>query len=209
MTIRILEDGDYRVQENGCIRDLQQTARVLENQGLRTYEDATTRTLQDAVRQAQQLQSCCGDRRLEIGGRRLLEYQTNCKLAVCGSNVVSYMIGTNVAITWGAALCCGNHHGSANCVPYYTYEIVEQFSLWPWATGTSIVYTYPNCVPFDLNEGILPCGEVWKISGTASGTPPFLVGSTYEVRVYVWDGKSCPNTGWPDAYMRAQIRGGG
>ena len=25
MTIRILEDGDYRLQQNGCIRDLQQS----------------------------------------------------------------------------------------------------------------------------------------------------------------------------------------
>ena len=59
MTIRILEDGDYRLQESGCIRDLQQSARVLENLELHTYENGTTRQIQDAQMGTLQLQNCC------------------------------------------------------------------------------------------------------------------------------------------------------
>ena len=67
MTIRILEDGDYRLQESGCIRDLQQSARVLENLELRTYENADTRQIEDAKALTLQLQNCCGSRSLENG----------------------------------------------------------------------------------------------------------------------------------------------
>ncbi len=73
MTIRILEDGDYRLQESGCIRDLQQSARVLENLSLRTYQNGATKQTEDAKAIALQLQNCCGARKLEGGGQRLVE----------------------------------------------------------------------------------------------------------------------------------------
>jgi len=98
MTIRILEDGDYRLQENGCIRDLQQSARILENGFLRTYQNGHTRQNQSAKAFAQQLQNCCGERRLESGGQRIFEQQKPVPLATItvGVPTISWNVLTNV-----------------------------------------------------------------------------------------------------------------
>jgi hypothetical protein len=144
MTIRILEDGDYRLQESGCIRDLQQSARVLENLSLRTYQNGATRQNQGAQRRTLQLQNCCGSRRLENNSRRTLE--VGCVGAVT-KVTASYSVATQT-ITVKVWITC------------VQVDILPCFIYLYWIIGKIIppneVYVIKTTTCLELGD--LPCG---------------------------------------------------
>jgi hypothetical protein len=129
MTIRILENGDYRLQENGCIRDLQQSARVLENLSLRTYQNGKTRQLQDAKALSLQLQNCCGARKLEGGFERLLEYYNYCTdQSACISSIESFTatyIAANHRLELNFKIFC-TELGTNPCYVFFKTVVTRQ-----------------------------------------------------------------------------------
>jgi len=199
MTLRLLEDGDARLYEVWCesdilagpVRGLEQSGRLLENKELRQTEDHYTRCVQDAIRQAQQLQNCCGDRVLEHGGKRLNEYQKNCILKTCGLSIDSYMSGGNIYVAFAVAICCGNAGETEEvCNPYYTFDITNGYAR-IWADAT--------CYDTGLPDNSLPCGVIYKYGNTVGPSwpqvppgPP-VQGTDYLFRVYLWDNYTCPD----------------
>jgi hypothetical protein len=178
MTIRMLEDGDYRLQEQildriHCRRMTEQSARVLENGELRSHEDHATRTMQDAQRQGSSFFECCPP------------VIQDCNLRACGLSVDSYMVGSSVYVAFSCAMCCGNYAGTSTCAPYWSAEI---------STGALVIWGPSACqqVVIPGSTG-LPCGVIFKAYGGLGPSQVTLTkGEEYWLRVYLWNGKACP-----------------
>ena len=219
MTIRLLENGNFLLAQSGCIRMLQQTARVTEDWKVRAKEDMKTRVCQDALARSRVLQPNCGNdnnpfpcnnRLLENKRIRLFETKRHCRLSQCGLSLASYMVGSDMHVSVAFALCCGNYPVDTptlhKCVPSWTSEIVAVNARWPWPSPGDILWSKGSCAT-ELSKD---CGVVEKLSfDLLLSTLHFTKGHQYELRVYVWDGQVCPSNVWPDAWIRAIFIAGG
>ncbi len=193
MTIRLLENGDYRLNQAGCIRDLQQSGRVLENGSLRQQEDRKTRLLQDAIKQSKQTLSCCQ------------QYEQNCILQACGLSIESYMSDGHVYTAFAHAICCGNYGGPTSCSPWWTADI----SVWVTAVP---LFVNPECFNTGLPNNFLPCGVVFKAAGIIGPTQINLThGDLLALTVYVWNltgSQQCTRQTAVSKFTKSFIAGG-
>ena len=95
MTIRLLEDGDYRLNQDGCIRDLQQSARQTQ---------------------------CCALRTLENGGSRIFENLNRC-IAGASTFTATYVV-TGTIISLNIKIVCVAV-GDKPCSVFYYFAVFQ------------------------------------------------------------------------------------
>ncbi len=209
MTIRMLEDGDYRLQENSVMN-----YRTLQNGYRRLYEDLiSTPLIQSSIVSVAMLEE--SGRMLENGFLRLLQNRgtktlegacteasfwtccpgvvPNCALVLCGLQVSS-SVGLILETVYAtAAICCGNLIAlgmTPTCTAYYSFYITD--------LQNNVVWQQSECEPVviaGLPLGTIPCGVVFKANLTQS----FLLGAlgslvplaTYRLHVQLWNGSPC------------------
>jgi hypothetical protein len=175
MTIRILEDGDYRLQESGCIRDLQQSARVLENGDLRSYENGSVKQIQDAQMSTKKLENCCGSRRLENNSRRILE--VGC-VGVISVVEASYSL-TNKTIECFVAIKC------------IKVDILPCAIYFRWSVSKIVLNELTLIVSSDcIGGGLLSCdtSDNWQ-----STIDQVLVDGNYIAACFLYNDVNCSN----------------
>jgi|SRR5208282_2213742 len=209
MTIRLLENGDYRLNQNSVMNyrtlqngykrvyedlvsvplllssivstsTLEEIGRMLENGFLRSLQNRNTRTIEGACTEATFWTCCPG-------------VVPNCALLICGLSVSSSvgLVLTTVYAT--AAICCGNLVAlglTPTCTAYYSFYITDLLN--------NIVWQQSTCEPINIGGlplGTMPCGVVFKANLTQS----WLIGAlgslvplaTYRLHVQLWNGSPC------------------
>lgn len=178
MTIRLLEDGDYRLNEDGCIRDLEQSGRMTQACNLRTLENGGTRTLEGDLafleRSARVTQEY-NLRTLENGGARTLEDDLAFQMP-CPSTQVQGPCSPSVAL---------NRRG----VPWIGLEIFQSANTtifspeaYIWClgdngAGCSIWFLLSGTDPQNNNfKYCIPSLITARCTPDQSGSPTFLGG---------------------------------
>src|SRR5208283_708002 len=120
-----------------------------ENGFLRAQEDHSVRRLQDAMKQIGTYPPCCP------------QFAPNCKLSICGFSLDSYMVGTEIWVTFAFALCCGNIVGEEVCEPYWTADIVTPGGrLYPFTLPGELICYDSACYHVYISPYTgVPCGD--------------------------------------------------
>ena len=172
MTIRMLENGHYRLQQNLSTRDLQESGRLLENGFLRNNQDGGTRTIEDA-----QCASC--------------SQPCHCRYQASGLNIWG---GPGPIFNFSFNASCGNYNGSSICYGYWTWRIIRPVrELNGNQLPPIITYQDPNCYSETLN-----CGKVQKI--TVSKTMSLYSNVFYQFQLFGWSDQECPMTPAGDTF---------
>jgi len=179
MTIRLLENGHYRLLQNLEVVLLEESGRLLENGFLRLHQDLATRTFEGACTEASFWTCCPG-------------VVPNCALLICGLGVSSSVGLVSITVYATAAICCGNLIAlgmTPSCTAYYSFYITD--------INNNVVWQQNTCVPIVINGlpvGTLPCGVAFKANLTqtflrAVGT--LTPGATYKFHAQLWNGSPC------------------
>jgi|SRR5208282_4627509 len=196
MTLRLLEDGDHRLQEDSVMN-----YRNLQNGYQRLYEDLVSGPLLESsivsaaiLEESGRLLEDGHLRTLQDGGTRDNEdalcascLNCNCKVGLSGLNITAIAPNDVLQVSFTCNLLCGNYQGSRTCDAYFQFAVVVPLTPPPsrivWESGC---YHNP-----------LPCGNVYQIKSGVGGT--LHSGAWYQIQVYAWDGTAC--TGWPAVFI--------
>lgn len=204
MTIRLLEDGDYRLQEHSVM-----VRRTLENGGRRLFEDRVSSLLvQSSIVEPAYLEESGRTlesgylRNTEDGGTRDMEdalcaacmKPCNCNLGLSGLNLFNQIISGSWVGRYSFNMYCGNYQGSASCfASYQAFLVVPLFPPPSRVIWQSSCYIVPTAIP---------CGSMTRFSGSIGGS--VATGSRYRLEIAAWNGTVCnggnPNA-WPAAYL--------
>jgi len=179
MTIRLLENGGYRLLQNLDVVLLEESGRLLENGFLRLHQDLATRTFEGACTEASFWTCCPG-------------VAPNCALVLCGLAVSSSVGLVSITVYATAAICCGNLIALGRnqpCTAYFSFYITD--------VNNNVVWQIPTCAAVNIGGqplGTIPCGVAYKAITTQtfsrlSGT--LTPGVTYKLHAQLWNGSPC------------------